>query len=179
MQPSAPELIIVLPDFGPALPRRAGIASIFFQTARPFGPAWTKVFLRNEAGRGIPGLGHFFIGSQIDPRRRADPFQRRIGPFLPLLSNAKDRLGAGLLVIQNSGLVAEHTGFRANLSGREQDVCMKISIGPRRVEKRCQVFLGIRRQLAGVVPPFLVQIQKSGRMDVGLDGNAIFVTQPQ
>ncbi len=137
------------------------------------------MILRNEADRGIPGLGHFFIGSQIDPRRRADPFQRRIGPFLPLLSNAKDLFGAGLPVIQNPGFVAERTGFRANLAGRQHDVRMEIQVGPCRVEKRCQVFLGIRRQLAGVVPPFLVPIQKSGRMDVGLDGNAIFVTQPQ
>lgn len=137
------------------------------------------MILRNEAGRGISGPGHIFIGSQIDPCRRADPFQRRIGPFLPLLTNAKDLFGAGLLVIQNSGLVAERAGVRANLSGREQHVRMKISIGLRRVEKRCQVFLGIRRQLAGVVPPFLAPIQKSGRMDVGLDGNAIFVTQPK
>ncbi len=56
---------------------------------------------------------------------------------------------------------------------------MKISIGPSRVEKRCQVFLGIRGQLAGVMTPFLIPIQKSGRMDVSLDGNTIFVTQPQ
>lgn len=137
------------------------------------------MILRNEAGRGISGPDHIFIGSQIDPCRRADPFQRRIGPFLPLLTNAKDLFGAGLLVIQNSGLVAECTGFRANLAGREQHVRMKISIGPRRVEKRRQVFLGIRGQLSGVVTPFLAPIQKSGRMDVSLDGNTKFITQPQ
>lgn len=134
------------------------------------------MILRNEAGRGISGPGHIFMGAQIDPCRRADPFQRRIGPFLPLLTNARDLFGAGLLVIQNSGLVAERAGFRANLSGREQDVCMKISIGPRRVEQRRQVFLGIRGQFAGVVTPFRAPIQKSGRMDVSLDGNTIFIT---
>lgn len=137
------------------------------------------MILRNEAGRGISGPGHIFIGSQIDPCRRADPFQRRIGPFLPLLTNAKNLFRAGFLVVENSGLVAERTGFRANFSGREQDVCMKISIGPCRIEKRRQVFLGIRGQLAGVVSPFLAPIQEPGRMDVSLDGNTIFVTQPQ
>lgn len=134
------------------------------------------MILRNEAGRDISGPGHIFIGSQIDPCRRADPFQRRIGPFLPLLTNAKDLFGAGLLVIQNPGLVAERTGFRANLTGREQHVRMKISIGPRRVEKCRQVFLGIRGQLAGLVTPFHAPIQEPGCMDVGLDGNTIFIT---
>lgn len=168
----------MLANFSPALRRCADVASIIFQTARPFGPTWSQMILWNEAGWGIPRLSHVFVGSQIDPYRRADPFQRRIGSFLPLLTNAKDLFGAGLFVIQNSGLVAELAGFRANLSGREQDVCMKIPIGLHRVEKRCQVFLGIRAQLAGVMTPFHAPIKKTRRMDVGLDGNAIFVTQP-
>ncbi len=59
------------------------------------------MILRDKTHRGIPGFGHVFIGAQVDSRRRADPFQRCIGSFLPFPPNPKDLLGAALLVIQH------------------------------------------------------------------------------
>lgn len=138
------------------------------------------MILRNEAGRGISGPGHIFIGSQIDPCRRADPFKRRIGPFLPLLTNAKDLFGAGLLVIQNSGLVAERTGFRANLAGRQHDVRMEIQVGPLAVEESGFINL---RVLSEEPPrpffPFKVRILEARGMNIRLDRNAVLVSKPE
>ncbi len=144
-----------------------------------FGPTWAKMILRDETFRGIPGLGHVFIRPQVDPYWRSDRFQCRIGPFLPLLANSKNFLGAGLLVIQDSGLGAECAGLRANLAGRHQEMAMKIPIGPRRVEKSGHVFRLVHVQFAGDVKPFFTPVQKSGRMDIGLNGDAIFVPKPQ